>query len=447
MLSEDEIENLVSTATDVEGEDRHTRAWEAAEPLRNALAEQLPAADALCHLIDIGAFSIDQAIELAEQIANSYPDNPRILSALGDAFQSFHDMRYLNAAPPNNPFLIRFCEKLLDLSNEVQGEDEYLVLSGLATAARILGRAWDEVTDAAYRRLLEIKPERWQLHYDYGLFLKTRGRFAEGQAANQRAFDLSGEPRDNVIWNLGICATGAGDGATALRVWKDMGQTIEMGSFGLPEGGYPSTKVRLAEHPLAERAAGEAPNEPGQEETIWIERLSPCHGIVRSALYYDIGVDFGDVVLFDGAPITYHKYGENTVPVFPHLATLRRGNYRIYRFAGTQPEEGYIGNLGDTLESDTVVYVHSEQFQELCTGCWESSTLDHAEHQATPRRVVTGKVCAPPETSDSYLLAELDALFGHTEAQLFIPELSRRCGDSKRAEVEERRMRMIDQAG
>jgi tetratricopeptide (TPR) repeat protein len=386
MLSEEEIENLVSTAADVEGEDKQTRAWEAAEPLRNALGEQLPAAEALCHLIDIGAFSIDQNIELAEQIANSYPDNTRILSVLGDAFQSFQDMRYLNAAPPNNPFLVRFCEKLRDLSKQVQGEDEYRILKGLATAARILGRDWDEVTDATYRRLLEIKPERWQLHYDYGLFLKTRGRFAEGQAANQRAFELSRQPRENVIWNLGICGTGAGDGATALRVWKDMGQTIKMGRFGLPEGR--SMEGRL--------------------------------------------------------PTTSH--GENTVPVFPHLATLRRGNYRIYRFAGTHPEEGYIGNLGDTLESDTVVYVHSEQFQELCTGCWESSTLDHAEHQTAPRRVVTGKVCAPPETSDRYLLAELDALFGDSEAQLFIPELSRRCGDSKRAEVEERRTQMIDQA-
>jgi hypothetical protein len=90
-----------------------------------------------------------------------------------------------------------------------------------------------------------------------------------------------------------------------------LGQHIEMGRFGLPEGSYGQVKVRLAEHPLAERKAGE--NDPGLEETIWIERLSPCHGIVRSALFQDLGVDYGDVVLFDGAPVTHHKYGEDHV--------------------------------------------------------------------------------------------------------------------------------------
>ena len=109
-------------------------------------------------------------------------------------------------------------------------------------------------------------------------------------------------------WNLGICATGAGEGEVALQVWKDLGQKIEMGRFGLPDGGYPQCKIRLAERPLAERDASQ--DDPGLEETIWVERLSPCHGIIRSVLYQDLGIDYGDVVLFDGAPITYHTYGE-----------------------------------------------------------------------------------------------------------------------------------------
>ena len=81
-----------------------------------------------------------------------------------------------------------------------------------------------------------------------------------------------------------------------------------MGRFGLPEGLYPQCKVKLAERPLAERTADV--DNPGSEETIWIERLSPCHGIIRSVLYYDLGVDYGDIILIDGAPITYHTYGD-----------------------------------------------------------------------------------------------------------------------------------------
>src|SRR5262249_53002825 len=155
----------------------------------------------------------------------------------------------------------------------------------------------------------------------------------EGMIANQRAAALVAEPSEAVQWNLGICATGAREGAVALDVWKRLEQKIEMGRFGLPEGSYATCKVRLAERPLAERDAES--DDPGLEETIWIERLSPCHGIVRSVLYQRLGVDFGDVVLIDGAPITHHKYGDRDIPVFPHLATLVRSNYQFFDFAGT----------------------------------------------------------------------------------------------------------------
>ena len=75
--------------------------------------------------------------------------------------------------------------------------------------------------------------------------------------ANHAAARLVDAPVDSYEWNLGICATGAGDGTVALDVWKRMGQKIEMGRFALPEGGYPDCKVKLAQRPLAERGAVE----------------------------------------------------------------------------------------------------------------------------------------------------------------------------------------------
>jgi hypothetical protein len=146
------------------------------------------------------------------------------------------------------------------------------LVGGLATAARMRARQHDDIVDRSCRRLIELAPDSSNVHYNYGLFLKTRGRFRD--------------------------------------------------------------KVRLAERPLAERSADS--DDPGLEETIWIERLSPCHGIIRSVLYQHLGVDFGDVILIDGAPITYHTYGETKVPVFPHLATLVRNQYQFFDFAGTQ---------------------------------------------------------------------------------------------------------------
>ncbi|HMR05258.1 MAG TPA: hypothetical protein PKA88_05760 [Polyangiaceae bacterium] len=189
-----------------------------------------------------------------------------------------------------------------------------------------------------------------------------------------------------------------------------MGNKIEMGRFGLPDGSYDQLKVRLAERPLAERDPESEPDDPGLEETVWVERLSPCHGIVRSALYQELGVDFGDVVLFDGAPITHHEYGEQSVAVFPHLATLVRPGYCIWRFGGTQGQPEQIGDLSRHLPDDAVLYVHTEQFQVLCRSCWEAGRVNSDRHQEVEHRVVTGKLCAPPGVNAAALREHLDKL-------------------------------------
>jgi hypothetical protein len=60
-----------------------------------------------------------------------------------------------------------------------------------------------------------------------GLFYKTRGRFREGMLANRAGEDLLGKYPEAYEWNLGICATGAGEGPLALKVWKRLGQKIK----------------------------------------------------------------------------------------------------------------------------------------------------------------------------------------------------------------------------
>jgi hypothetical protein len=291
---------------------------------------------------------------------------------------------------------------------------------------------------------LELSPDSWVAHYDFGLFFKTRGRFEEGRRLNQRASDLGGSENNAVRWNLGICATGARDAQTALRVWKSLGNEIELGRFGLPEGSYGDVKVRLAERPLAERDPSREPDAPGEEETVWVERLSPCHGIIRSALYAELGVDFGDVVLFDGAPITYHEYEGERVPVFPHLATLVQSGYRIVHFGGTQAHAHQIAELSSQLPADAVLYVHTEQFRVLCASCWENLRDEHTRHRETEHTVVTGKLCAPADIPAAELLKLVDAAVASaTGVQLLLPDLVRECGDLARADVEARRLAMI----
>ena len=240
--------------------------------------------------------------------------------------------------------------------------------------------------------------------------------------SNQTAANLADERVDRYEWNLGICATGAANGAVALDVWKRMGQKIEMGRFGLPEGSYPQCKVKLAERPLAERTADM--DDPGLEETVWIERLSSCHGIIRSVLFGDLGVDYGDIILIDGAPITYHTYGDAKVPVFPHLATLIRQNYQFFDFAGTQDEPRQLADASIDLDEDAVVYPHSENFLQLCANCWRDPDIDHERHLRVEKPVVMGRIAAPGHIDHVQLLDQLDrAMAKRSGCQLYAPDL------------------------
>ncbi len=437
----DAIEQSVTALADSNGDAKAILS--AIKPLRRAAKSQRPAADALLSLTGRRALPRETAVETAMLIRRTYPDDIELLSRIGEASEGLVDLDFLNAAPPEDGFLVSIADDLAAAAENARGSDEeQSILAGLSTAARMLGRQRDDIALAALERLVKLNPKSSANHYNLGLFCKTRGLFEQGVRANQSARALSGQEVEGYEWNLGICATGAGQGDIALDVWKRMGHKIESGRFDLPEGGYPECKVRLAERPLAERDAEH--DDPGQEETIWIERLSPCHGIVRSVLYADIGVDFGDIVLIDGAPITYHKYGDAEVPVFPHLATLQRSGYRFYNFAGTQEKPTQVEDASTDLERDAVIYSHTERFQVMCSSCWNDPDVDHEKHDNVEALVVTGRIAAPPDLEPAALLAQIDdAMAKRPPCRVFSPELCRAAGLNDRARIEQRRFDML----
>jgi len=421
-------------------------AWESLQPLLAAQSQQEDVALTLVELVEHGYLSRERALDVLERVHEAHRTNELLLGLLGDALERARDLDMLNAPPPENELFATVVDNLAVLATKAQGtEHEHILLSGLATAARMMARQRDQLAESAHRRLLELEPDVGYRHYNYGLLLKTRGRFREGMAANQRAASLEKKPSNATEWNLGICATGAREGTAALEVWKRMEQKIEMGRFGLPEGSYPSCKVRLAERPLADRTADS--DDPGLEETIWIERLSPCHGIIRSVLYQRLGVDYGDVVLIDGAPITYHKYGDREVPVFPHLATLVHSNYQFFDFAGTQDGEGRINGASEDLDRDSVIYSHTENFSVLCAGCWRDQDIDHEHGETEEKHVVRGRIAAPPDVAPSELLRQIDAAMAkRSPCRIYSPDLCAAAGLTERVAFERRRFDMLQQS-
>jgi len=413
------------------------------EPLLRVQAGQEKVVDALIDVIGSGVLSVENATNITSDIYEAHKDNDDIVILLGLTMESARDIDFLNDPPPDTPLFSNIINRLSEISLASKGsENEAVVIEALSSTARLMARQYDDLAQRSYKRLIELLPETSWAHYNQGLFFKTRGHFSEGVIANQRAISLTNEEKESYQWNLGICATGANEGEIALNVWKEIGQKIEMGRFDLPEGRYPDCKVRLAERPLAQRDAKH--DNPGLEESIWVERLSPCHGIIRSVLYQNLGVDYGDVILFDGAPITYHKYGDKQIPVFPHLYTLRERNYQFYDFAGTQDAEGKLTDVSAHLEKDAIVYSHSENYLILCAACWRNETIDHEHKDAEEKHVVIGRIAAPPDMDPVYLLKQIDgALGGSPENRIFSPDLCRAAGQLDRAKIEERRYNLL----
>jgi hypothetical protein len=443
VLSTDEI-GAIARDVVAEGQAGNKQAaWQKIQPLRKAQRHQPDAAMALLWLIDERSLAREEAAGVLSEIAVAHDEDVYILAALGQCLEAVRDVDDLNAPPPGHSIFQTMVEKLDRLARVYEGRPEQeRILRGLATSARMMARQKDAIAESSLRKLTEIDPQGSAHQYNLGLFYKTRGRFAEGMAANQAAASLTKEVIDSCEWNLGICATGARNAETALGVWKRMGQKIELGRFGLPEGGYPACKVKLAERPLTARAADL--DDPGEEETVWIERLSPCHGIIRSVLYGNLGVDYGDVILMDGAPITHHTYGEQQVPVFPHLATLLRRNYQFFDFAGTQETARQLVDLSEELDGDAVIYSHSENFKTMCANCWRNPDIDHEVHERMEKHVVTGRIAAPPDIAPARLLDLIDkGIERRGTCQLYAPDLCAAAGLLARERIDRRRFSLL----
>lgn len=439
-LSDGDIKEIHDSAVAASDADEQL---EILRPLAEAQAHSEHAAFALVDVVKKGNLTIEQALGLLSDIYESHKDNDDIVICIGNALEAGRDIDMLNDAPPDDPLFDAVISRLSNMNCDAGDKEKAAeIAESLSCTTRLMGRQYDKLAEENYARLVELLPNTDWAHYNQGLFFKTRGHFSAGVAANQRAIELADKAVDSHQWNLGICATGAGQGEVALGIWKEIGQKVEMGRFNLPEGGYPSCLVRLAERPLSERDAEN--DSPGLEETIWIERLSPCHGVIRSVLFQDLGVDYGDVILFDGAPITYRKFGDHQVPIFPHLSTIKTCNYQFFDFAATQQANGEIYHLSDVLDEDAIIYSHTENYSLLCATCWRNEEIDHEHNEVEERNVVTGRIAIPPDMAPKTVLEKIDnALSSTPENRVFSPDLSRAAGFNDRATIETRRYNML----
>ncbi|MEM7138461.1 MAG: hypothetical protein AAF500_17915 [Myxococcota bacterium] len=270
----------------------------------------------------------------------------------------------------------------------------------LANALRLCGPGHDAEARQASERALELDDSQASWWSDAGLLHKWRGRFREGMRAIEAARER-GAPSKPSLWNLAICATGCGEGEVATRAWREL---------SLPATSDPSTEMPIVEGlpPLMVRVLSRpSPTDGTTEfregvgfELVWVAPLSPCHGVVQSPTFRDAPIDYGDLVLWDGAPVAQHTLASGErVPVFPLLEILHRGDERRWPFVGIERKAGALERLRTTLPEGARLFVQEERTVQHCASCEAGVPHEHAEADesrsdpnADARRFLRGKV-------------------------------------------------------
>ena len=428
------LDDLIAGIDDLEPDE----AWSLLTDRLAELPSSAPLARALaCKAVE-GSAPPEELAPVHDALLDAWPDDARVLGWLTVAWTRREEGGSLNLPPTTNRRYVDVTERLVRHVDDLEAAP-WLVHEA-ACAVRRLGVERTDEAVALFRRVLDADPDDAAAWFDLGLCLKESGRFAEAAQANARALELSDEPSAAVFWNLGICATAAGEDQVALGAWRALGMELETGQDGRPAfvGSGPACKVRLCERPRAVRAARGLADDPGSTETVWIRRLSPCHGALIVPTMGDFDIDMGDLVMHDGAAITIHTIGEQRVPVFPLLDKLADGGWRVFRFVGEQSDRGQLAALDGDWEDGARLYVLTEQVRILCAACADDPDAgDRCDHQP-PVSPVRGKLAVPPDVPLEEIRDRLDeALADCSGAAVHCPGLLRELGDelgSRRAE-------------
>ncbi len=318
---------------------------------------------------------------------------------------------------------------------------------GRANALR-LAHAWDEAL-AAFEQALAAEPERGSFWFNLGLLHKARGDFRQGLACNQRARALLGDQKA-VLWNSAICATALGEGALAVEALRKLGHDARCAESGMPEvEQLPPFLVRAATVGAGLGPGSAVPERSVSFELLWVSPLSPCHGVVASASYREASVDYGDVVLWDGAPVAFSERDGRPTPCFPLLAVLRRGDERRLRFVALQQQPGQLDALAADLPEGSRAFVHQERVEMLCSRCASGEHMHKHRHRPPEaHRVVYGKLVIDGGIALGEFRRELDArLRRHPGVQLVLPGLLEALGETAAAGKAHQLWRGLTRAG
>jgi tetratricopeptide (TPR) repeat protein len=235
-----------------------------------------------------------------------------------------------------------------------------------------------------YERAAELDPKWSSPHYNLGLVYKYQNRWKESLACNRAAAMLN--PKDEAAWwNLGIAATALGDWKTARDAWRGFGIDIPPGNGPLE---FPCGVAPIRLNP-------DGPN----VEVVWADRLCPARARLTSIPLPESGHRWGDVVLNDGAPVGYRKYGNQELGVFNELELLESSGVGTFVVEWNGADDSSMDAL-ETLafERGMAAEDWTTSLHRLCKACSEGRPHDRHDHDGGEPAGATHRIAIAAKT-------------------------------------------------
>lgn len=430
------------------------RAWTVLMPLREHISSDRDLALAWLSLLHHTPRR-PQLVDEAARIGGAWPADPEIVTRACDALIGAAELRAPDEPPVREGGAAHVAADLAKhcLANWKPGKNDALMSGylhvGLGNALRLCGPEHGALAKGALEHALAFDPNRGAWWLNLGLLHKTAGDWTEALKAFQQACLLLGNHKA-ALWNIVIAATALGQGKVAAEALLALGIKASINDSGMPfVDGIPACQLRVATRGTGRGVAQQVPDQAVSFEVVWASPLSPVHGVVQTPTSREASVDYGDLVLWDAAPVHVDRDGDRPVPRFPILAVLKRGKERRFPFVGLQKRAGEVESLQAELPEDAILFVHRERVETVCAHCALEGTSEngHSGPHEAPSELVYGKLVVPEALDLHAFRHQLDAIIAaRTDVKLVVPGLLEAVGDAPSAGKAHQAWRGIERA-
>ncbi len=413
-------------------------AWAELEPLRERITQDRELAAVWVTLLQASpqrAFALDDT----RAVLSRFQADPELVASALTTLVRIADLVPFDEPRPENDaatIAVTAAKRALDPAQglSLDAASRGALLVALGNALSRLGPPRDAEAVAALEEAIRIDGRADWLS-DLGVLHKRARRFRAALIAFQKAQE-KGKRSRALSFHVALTAIATGENALAREALEALGLRVEGEGDARPfVPDLPAVQVRMPTLGTGHALGSVVPDESASFERVWMQPLSPVHGVLRSPTYREAVADFGAVVLVDPAPVTHLSHEGQRVPVLGLLDVLAKGDDRALRFLALEQTEGDTAAIGASLPEGVVLYVHGARVESVCPRCAAGETLSRHDHlPPEEHRAVFGKLLAPASASLKEIARALEAARAARPGVLLsIPGLFEALGDTASA--------------